>query len=389
MNSYLKVNSNLSIAFLFIILFFAPIYKYCENVLFFPRINITILYTLIFLGIVLYNTYHIEKKDKEGVWISFGLLLMISLIQIVSYPWAITYMSYGSHNYLTIISKTMIQAWLFWFAGLYIEEIFKKERFWKFLSFLWLIFVCIIINNAIYNTSFLIILNGNQIYLMLADSFAMLSIFILCKNKNYQIQLLIIILSIICLFALWSRASLYCYMLTIILFLFKNRNIYLGIIVILFSIFVYTNDNIISLADNRMIRMLYGGYDASQSMRSQQLNQGIQDLKEVWILGSFMGDIEKNFGLRGEYIHNHLSFWRQYGFIPFIIFISLIISIMYKSIIYWMFEKNQKEVPLFLFYFSIFCISEIILARSYVFPYVWLSISGISSYFYYHNKENG
>ena len=66
MNSYLKVNSNLSIAFLFIILFFAPIYKYCENVLFFPRINITILYTLIFLGIVLYNTYHIENCGNSS-----------------------------------------------------------------------------------------------------------------------------------------------------------------------------------------------------------------------------------------------------------------------------------------------------------------------------------
>lgn len=380
MNNYLKVNTNLSSAFLFISLLFAPLYKYCENVLFFPRINISILYIIIFLILVLYNIYYIDQKGREGIWGSFGLLFMISLIQIASYPWAITYMNDGTYNYLTIISKTIIQAWLFWFAGLYIEEIFNRDRFWKFTSFLWLIFVFIIISNALYNTSFLIILNGNLIYLMLADSFAILSIFILCKNKNYKFQLLIIILSIICLFALWSRASLYCYMLTIFLFLFKNRNIYLGMIITLFFIFMYTNNDMANLADDRMIRLLYGIYDKSQSMRADHLSQGIEDLKEVWILGSFMGDIEKNFGLKGNYIHNYLSFWRQYGFLPFIIFISLIIPVVYKSINYWIFEKKPKEVPLFLFYFTFFCLLEIILARSFVNSYIWLSISGISSY---------
>ncbi|MAQ43889.1 MAG: hypothetical protein CMG25_05330 [Candidatus Marinimicrobia bacterium] len=381
MNQYSKINTNLSLIFLFIILLFAPFYKYCENVLFFPRINISLLYITIFLILVLYNIYHIDKKTKEDLWSSFGLLLMISLIQIISYPWAITYMHNGAHIYLTIISKTIIQAWLFWFAGLYIVEILNNDRFWKYMSFLWFAFVCIIISNAMNNQSFLIVLNGNPIYLMLADSFAMLSIFILCKSKNYKIQLIIIILSIICLLALWSRAALYCYMLTMLLFLYKNRNIYITIISIIFFIFIYVNIDMLSLVDERMTRLLYGTYDVSQNMREDQLKEGIKDLKDVWILGSFMGDIEQNFGSRGNYIHNYLSFWRQYGFIPFIIFVSIIVSRAYRITKYWIFEEKEDIAPLFLFYFTIFCLSEIIIARSFVFPYIWLSISGISFYF--------
>ena len=275
----------------------------------------------------------------------------------------------------------MVQAWLFWFTGLYIVEVFNNEKFWKFISLLWIVFVCIIINNALTNQSFLIILNGNPIYLMLADSFAMLSIFVLCKNKNYKFQFIIIILSVICLLALWSRAALYCYMLTLILFLYKNRSMYLTFLFFMLFSFIYMNIDIVNMADERMTRLLYGTYDVSQSMRDEQLEKGIEDLKDVWLFGSFMGDIEKNFGSRGNYIHNYLSFWRQYGIIPFMLFVFMVISITYKSLMYWLFEPDPDNVPMFLFYFTVFCLSEIILARSFVFPYIWLSISGISLYF--------
>ena len=35
----------------------------------------------------------------------------------------------------------------------------------------------------------------------------------------------------------------------------------------------------------------------SSSMRDEQLSLGLQDLSETWILGRFMGDVDKNFGL--------------------------------------------------------------------------------------------
>ena len=58
MNRYLKINTNMSLLFIFIVLLFAPIYKYCENILFFPRINMSILYIAILFTLILYNTYY-------------------------------------------------------------------------------------------------------------------------------------------------------------------------------------------------------------------------------------------------------------------------------------------------------------------------------------------
>ena len=108
----------------------------------------------------------------------------------------------------------------------------------------------------------------------------------------------------------------------------------------------------------------------------------------VEIPTTFMGDIESNFGNEGRYIHNYLSFWRQFGLIPFLVFFLLLgyksISICYE----WLRDKKFNPVVQFLFYFTIFALLEIVIARSYVFPYIWLSISGIAVFMGSKRQKN-
>tara|TARA_Y100001968_G_C19128712_1_gene605597 strand:- start:4 stop:417 length:414 start_codon:yes stop_codon:yes gene_type:complete len=129
-----------------------------------------------------------------------------------------------------------------------------------------------------------------------------------------------------------------------------------------------------------MTRVLFGGYDYSQAEREKQLSKGIEDIYDVWLLGSFMGDIEKNFGKQGKYIHNYLSFWRQFGIVPFTIFFLILLSNFLIIIKNWIFFKKTKKPHIFLICFTIFSLLQIIFARAFVFPYIWLSIGGISSY---------
>ena len=132
------------------------------------------------------------------------------------------------------------------------------------------------------------------------------------------------------------------------------------------------------MIDDRMFRLLVGVSDASQNMRQEHLSEGIEDLSNNWLLGSFMGDVQDNFGKSGKYIHNYLSFWRQFGLVPFIgFFIILVIKVSSISII-WLRDKKNDPVKQFLFCFTIFSLIEILIARSYICPYIWLSISGIS-----------
>ena len=136
-----------------------------------------------------------------------------------------------------------------------------------------------------------------------------------------------------------------------------------------------------------MIRLIFGSYDLSQSVRQNQLDAGIEDLSSVWILGDFMGDIDENFGLRGNYIHNYLSFWRQFGFIPFLAFVVILLGCSFKIFKYWIANKDVNGLPLFLFCFTVFALLEIILARSFVYPYIWMSIGGINAYFNYDKDK--
>ena len=182
----MKINEKLCILYLVVALALRPVYKYCEHILDFPRINFTLIFLIIFLLIVCINIYFFDYSPIEDHLISFLLLLMLSAIQIISFPWAIDYTQNGTHIYLTTISRTIIQYWLYWFVGIYIVQIFDNKLFWKWMYYLWGITAITIILNSLSNSIFAVILGGLNIYIMLADSFAVLSIFVLCKSKKIE-----------------------------------------------------------------------------------------------------------------------------------------------------------------------------------------------------------
>ena len=373
----MSLNLRISFIFLSIFLFFKPLYKYCEYVLHFPRINISIIYFLLFIMLTLHALYYSKENYNKIVLNSFWLLLMISLIQLVSFPWASDYSNQGTKLYLTTISRTLVEYWLFWFAGINLKQIIANKRFWKIMSYLWLGLVVMILHNSFSNDVFGIILDGTGIYLMLADSFAIFSIFLLCLTNDIRKQTIIILISIVCLFALFSRASLYCFVIMAFLFLYKENKKIFFVVLLSFFAFIYFSVSS-GIVEDRMLRLLVGGTDASYTMRVEDLNRGLSSLSDNWVLGSFMGDVESNFGDSGEYIHNYLSFWRQFGIIPFLTLLTILIYQISYIFSFWFKGKIANSTLNLLFYFTIFALLEIITARSYVFPYIWLTVSGIA-----------
>tara|TARA_Y100001970_G_C14189491_1_gene834493 strand:- start:621 stop:1646 length:1026 start_codon:yes stop_codon:yes gene_type:complete len=327
--------------------------------------------------LTLHALYYSKENYNKIVLNSFWLLLMISLIQLVSFPWASDYSNQGTKLYLTTISRTLVEYWLFWFAGINLKQIIANKRFWKIMSYLWLGLVVMILHNSFSNDVFGIILDGTGIYLMLADSFAIFSIFLLCLTNDIRKQTIIILISIVCLFALFSRASLYCFVIMAFLFLYKENKKIFFVVLLSFFAFIYFSVSS-GIVEDRMLRLLVGGTDASYTMRVEDLNRGLSSLSDNWVLGSFMGDVESNFGDSGEYIHNYLSFWRQFGIIPFLTLLTILIYQISYIFSFWFKGKIANSTLNLLFYFTIFALLEIITARSYVFPYIWLTVSGIA-----------
>jgi len=368
-----KYKFNLAFLFLISFIFFQPMLKYSEYVLNFPRINYSIFIVVIFcLYIIVEIPDLFRKRYNFDLWFSFWIILFLSGLQIISSPWSITYGLNGSEQFLKVVSKTFFCYWMFWFCGLHIDKIISNTYTKVALSISWIISLFMILISALNNDVFAILLEGTLIYLMLGDAFAVLSIFMLIYNKKFDI--LIILLSSVALFALWSRASLYSFIIISFLYMLREHKVRL-LLLLLLSFIVYSQINFSK--DHRMLTIIFGGIDTSQNIRDQLLQIGLNEIKMVWPFGNFMGDVNSNHGHSGTYIHSYLSYLRQFGIIPFISLIIFGLFYYFKISILWI--QNNNKIVRFLFYFTTFILIEVIFARSYTHPYVFLSLSAMPS----------
>jgi len=104
------------------------------------------------------------------------------------------------------------------------------------------------------------------------------------------------------------------------------------------------------------------------------LEVGWEGILNHWLLGDYGGQV-KHFGDLGSYIHNILSYWRQYGIVPFVLIIALL----------WVLSKNiflvkAHRYPRYMsdIYFfkmvSVFLVVEGLVARAYSSPFLWLAV---------------
>ena len=132
-----------------------------------------------------------------------------------------------------------------------------------------------------------------------------------------------------------------------------------------------------------MFSLILGSDDYSKSEREQLLATGLNELQNYWLLGKFMSEVEYNNGKTGKYIHNYLSFWKQFGFFPFIILFYIIFTNYIKLFILYIKNSIRNPKLYFICYVTTFVLLEICFARSYQHPYIWMSVSGIPVFLRY------
>jgi hypothetical protein len=176
--------------------------------------------------------------------------------------------------------------------------------------------------------------NDSFNYLSFSDKFVYLSLFAIYKFRNYK-KAIVITVSFIFIYVMGSRSSLVFYVLSILmasLFYVRFKFIYILSAIVLLLL-ITTNegfflDNIKFLSSkvpngNRMIESVVNrNDDASNIGRGSYLKYGIVDIKTYTLTGKFLGQVEHT-GKAGTYIHNFLSFWRQYGLVSFFLFLYL------------------------------------------------------------------
>jgi len=288
----------------------------------------------------------------------------------------------GMYNSASLFNIKILYYYFIYFTiGLFFERFNNKGMF---VILFWIFMVTNLIYH--YDSHFFTISldvvseESKGIYLFMGDSFALWSILVLSfLQKRPFITSCVYLLSIVFLFLFVSRTSLYVFVLLfpIIIYLTKNSFKYFLLIFLILSLIVYSYEFIDTLMamNSRMFAFQQINEDSSVISRSFLYKEGVSAIKNNWFLGDYAGQIK--YGGIGSYIHNYLSLWRQFGLIPFIYFCVLMVFCLNKF--YYILKKFQINVELlseeyFFIVGGVFCIIEIIAARSYVTPYIWLFI---------------
>ena len=375
-----KLNEWLAFLFIFTYLIFQPFVKYNENVYGGFRFNITLINAFILILIIANSLFLIRSFNYRRLPLVVIIFIQIILIQLLSYYWIKDYSFHSTLIYVKTLSKSLIASSLWLFAGAYLYKIISGANYRRILRISWTLLSIFFIYNSVLNAlRFSIDLGDNLIYLMLADNYAILAIFAVHATRSKVVRHFIFILSIVTLFALLSRSSLYFFVAVYILYLYRDNKKLLFMMLLLSFILALNASS--DMKEGRMLKMVFGGPDKSASMRYDMLMDGINSIKENWFTGQFMGDINEYAGTEGYYIHNYLAIWRQYGLIPFVVIILTIIVNQFKLGMDWLKNAPLKPVDMLLFYFSMFVIFEIVFARTFDHPFIWMSFVPAMQYF--------
>jgi len=126
--------------------------------------------------------------------------------------------------------------------------------------------------------------------------------------------------------------------------------------------------------NKRMFAVVDLASDASVVERAQLFRSGLYYLFENWFVGDYAGQLR--YGTLGSYIHNYLSFWRQFGFTAFLVFLWFVGVLFFNIVRVSRIIRREVLVldPMVYFFVfgGLFCLIEIFAARSYGFPYIWL-----------------
>ena len=380
----------------------SPVYDFARGYLDIPQLGINL---ILFIGLVVW----LVLKAFSGVSINLSrtyylilfLVGIVSIYQIAAYPRVMEYGDLSFLNYFTTISFSIF----FLLIGANIVKLYQvwnKPPWRKFCyvvyCFVLFAVVLAIINNGVSYSNIigkLIILPSGSDksfnYLRFADYFAMFTIMLIAWEKRPFIRNCLIVCGLIGLFAINSRTTFFLFALVMVIFIFNRLNKILKAAVITVILLLLTVGNVSDVQYytqgiaskyegtpvHRMFRVTDLEMDSSYIARQRLLQEGWAELRQDWLFGKgYMGEAE-TLG-KGSYIHNWLSFWYAYGFIPFVLFCGLSFKLILSTYTLWKRRKNNPVIN-FVFMYSVLAFLSIILARSYVYTNIWFCLAAMAA----------
>lgn len=345
----------------------------------FIKIPILLLLLSLFVREVIRKTHSKETLILLSAYCMFsGIILLIIIFNIRNK----TFYEFSINNL-----KITLHYSYFLLLGYYLmkdPELLRKVR-WLFLAGIGAV-VCMIViffdrNTLTINLSQLKV--NNYIHLILGNS---LALFVLLSFNSFKNNKYILFLYLICIpfiFFLSSRAAFYSFALSLPLVLIISGAFKKGRLLILLLIVLSIVGMVLILPDHRMTEVIQIT-GKSLSERIVILKSGVEDISRNLFTGNYGGYFEAE-QPTNTYIHNFLSFWRQYGLITFLLFSWMMIYsgyIITKQTISSKSHKYLSELSIF-----IYMVIIVITSKSYVYSHYFI-ILGVAMAVTNRSKAN-
>jgi O-antigen ligase len=229
-------------------------------------------------------------------------------------------------------------------------------------------------------------------YLALGDSIALLGLLMMGLFNRPTFRLAVLVIAAVALFFAYSRTSFFLFLVCSIFILFigaRNSQRFglaaLVAIVVSVLIAVAGESDALQPAIERMTVLLFNREaDESYVARKVIFSEGLEYLKENWVIGRFLDEWWRE-GVGGGYIHNWLSFWQAYGLVPFLASLYLFGAC---GLALWKQLPNPSRSTGTAISLWMYAILAIITSRAYTWPFLWLAFGFITSVTYARSDEN-
>jgi hypothetical protein len=327
---------------------------------------------------------------QHGRFTILGVVFALIIFGIILLKFTVYPLSNPARNYMLVyyhrIDTALVGYPVLFFSGYVIFRRGFSDLFGRVVTILWLSYCSF----YIYNWRLIIQIfygsemgEGNLSYIFLSSGFALISLATIYTWKDTMWNTLVFIISVSFLFVIPSRSTFIAFFVASTI-LYFGRSRFLGkqltimvallLIILVFSARFFDIDQIL---DNSRLLNTNLIEDTSLHARRDIARMNRLNFVSNWVLGDFMSDVRLH-GESGYETHSYLSFWEQFGFSPFLLFILLysgsVFIVAFKKVV-------DQNVRFFLGILLIYTSFLVIFARGFNEPLPFLCIGATLGFF--------
>lgn len=401
-----KLVAKLSLFYLVVLFFISPLYKFLEIYRGFPYFNFAIIRALLaILTFIMLFFFVIKRIKNQNISKAISILapsifclIFVTIIFLISFFNVLDYSINAKEIFFLRIDSCLVGYFMLFIAGVFFD-FFDPKKTYKLNLILWILYsLFIFINSQFLISSFYSndyyserIIN----YIFLSNGYLFFSFFVLAAMDSKFKMIIIWLVIIFCMFLIPSRSNTVAFLFATLIPVFfhfwklrvdhVNSFLFLFLIsvIVLFTLsydfsVIFNNE---LLQNNRLLNTDLSN-DNSINSRNDIAKINFENLKDNWLIGDFMSDV-RIFKGDGFETHSYISFWEQFGLIPFLLLIWSVLTL-----IYFLYKLRSDNSAIFksTLMLTLFFIPLMVFAKGFTSNLIWFIIPRIVMHYFAEKK---